>query len=175
MYDLKTTYLRYLHIYYNFSLAKFPGGHAIGKFCYVSGKALCSCRDVYESSSVVDSYGNPRYYSFEACSASNNNDVSDLSNFGRAAIPTRNKCSSPPEYPHCPTSTNPNPPPRPIDCKWSDWIRDGDCSKTCGGGIQRWYRNIKVQPRNRGKECTGTQYRENRCNQHACRISKYSN
>ena len=140
-------------MYYYFSLAKFPGGHAIGKFCYVSGKALCSCRDVYESSSVFDSFGKPRYYSFEACATS------------------RNICPSP-DYPYCPS----NNPPRPIDCQWSDWIKDGHCSKTCGGGIEKWYRTIKVQPRNRGKECNGTQYRENRCNEHTCppsRISKY--
>merc|ERR1712165_674696 len=36
-------------------------------FCYISGSALCSCRDVQRSNSVVDSYGNLRYYSFEAC------------------------------------------------------------------------------------------------------------
>merc|ERR1711936_580722 len=34
---------------------------------YIPGSALCSCRDVQRSNSVVDSYGNLRYYSFEAC------------------------------------------------------------------------------------------------------------
>merc|ERR1712020_685131 len=50
------------------SKAKLPGpSQATGLFCYISGSALCSCRDVQRSSSVVDSYGNLRYYSFEAC------------------------------------------------------------------------------------------------------------
>merc|ERR1712186_292934 len=50
------------------SKAKLPGpSQATGLFCYISGSALCSCRDAQRSSSVVDSYGNLRYYSFEAC------------------------------------------------------------------------------------------------------------
>merc|ERR1712141_808588 len=50
------------------SEAKLPGpSQATGLFCYISGSALCSCRDVQRSNSVVDSYGNLRYYSFEAC------------------------------------------------------------------------------------------------------------
>merc|ERR1711988_676555 len=50
------------------SKAKLPGpSQATGLFCYVSGSALCSCRDVQRSNSVVDSFGNLRYYSFEAC------------------------------------------------------------------------------------------------------------
>merc|ERR1712018_959815 len=50
------------------SKAKLPGpSQATGLFCYISGSALCSCRDVQRSNSVVDSNGNLRYYSFEAC------------------------------------------------------------------------------------------------------------
>merc|ERR1712165_694264 len=50
------------------SKAKLPGpSQATGLFCYISGSALCSCRDVQRSNSVVDSHGNLRYYSFEAC------------------------------------------------------------------------------------------------------------
>merc|ERR1711944_391631 len=50
------------------SKAKLPGpSQATGLFCYISGSALCSRRDVQRSTSVVDSYGNLRYYSFEAC------------------------------------------------------------------------------------------------------------
>merc|ERR1712150_370970 len=50
------------------SKSKLPGpSQATGLFCYISGSALCSCRDVQRSNSVVDSYGNLRYYSFEAC------------------------------------------------------------------------------------------------------------
>merc|ERR1712186_93593 len=50
------------------SKSKLPGQYtsATGLFCYVSGTALCSCRDVQRSQSVTDNYGRPRYYSFEA-------------------------------------------------------------------------------------------------------------
>merc|ERR1712076_16513 len=60
------------------SKAKLPGpSQATGLFCYISGSALCSCRDVQRSNSVVDSSGNLRYYSFEACTT-----------------PPRNKCTN---------------------------------------------------------------------------------
>merc|ERR1712018_810368 len=51
------------------SKARLPGKYtsATGLFCYVSGSALCACRDVQVSKSVTDSFGRPRYYSFEAC------------------------------------------------------------------------------------------------------------
>merc|ERR1712061_452566 len=38
------------------------------RFCYISGRALNSCRDVKRSSFLEDSYGRRKYYSYEACS-----------------------------------------------------------------------------------------------------------
>merc|ERR1712038_2099605 len=37
-------------------------------FCYVSGNALCSCRDIQVSSFLKDNNGRYKYYSYEACS-----------------------------------------------------------------------------------------------------------
>lgn len=69
-----------------FSKAKLPGKYtsAQGLFCYVSGSALCSCRDVQVSKSTTDSYGRPRYYSFEACTTPPRNQCSNygLNNYG---------------------------------------------------------------------------------------------
>ena len=69
-----------------FSKAKLPGKYtsAQGLFCYVSGSALCSCRDVQVSKSTTDSFGRPRYYSFEACTTPPRNQCSNygLNNYG---------------------------------------------------------------------------------------------
>merc|ERR1712018_734670 len=72
------------------SKAKLPGKYtsATGLFCYVSGSALCSCRDVQVSKSVTDSYGRPRYYSFEACTTPPRNRCNNYgSNFGDGDFP----------------------------------------------------------------------------------------
>merc|ERR1719410_2812114 len=72
------------------SKAKLPGKYtsATGLFCYVSGSALCSCRDVQVSKSVTDSYGRPRYYSFEACTTPPRNRSNSYgSNFGDGDFP----------------------------------------------------------------------------------------
>lgn len=40
----------------------------------------------------------------------------------------------------------------PIDCK-GDWIKDGQCSKTCGCGVQRSTYHISIESSNGGKSC----------------------
>merc|ERR1712113_526346 len=37
------------------------------RFCYVSGSALCACRDIAISQSRPSNYNGPLYYSYEAC------------------------------------------------------------------------------------------------------------
>merc|ERR1712224_232349 len=73
------------------SKAKLPGQYtsATGLFCYVSGTALCSCRDVQRSQSVTDNYGRPRYYAFEACTTPPRRQCSNygLQNFGDGDFP----------------------------------------------------------------------------------------
>merc|ERR1712027_116356 len=46
-------------------------------FCYVSGSALCSCRDIQQSSFLPDNNGRLKYYSYESCTT-----------------PPRNQCSN---------------------------------------------------------------------------------
>ena len=60
-------------------------------------------------------------------------------------------------------------PKKPVDCMLSDWIRDeGGCSKSCGGGIQKWSKHI-IQPReNAGKPCSIHTTVEIPCNLQAC-------
>merc|ERR1712073_197184 len=64
-------------------------------FCYVSGSALCSCRDIQQSSFLPDNNGRLKYYSYEACTT-----------------PPRNQCSNygfnqnlgVGDYPYCQSS-----------------------------------------------------------------------
>merc|ERR1711988_1280814 len=86
------------------SKAKLPGpSQATGLFCYISGSALCSCRDVQRSNSVVDSYGNLRYYSFEACTTPPRNQCTNYGwgsyggnggNYGDGDFPYRSNSGS---------------------------------------------------------------------------------
>merc|ERR1712038_911251 len=63
--------------------------------CYVSGSALCSCRDIQQSSFLPDNNGRLKYYSYEACTT-----------------PPRNQCSNygfnqnlgDGDYPYCQSS-----------------------------------------------------------------------
>merc|ERR1712048_351529 len=53
-------------------------------FCYVSGTALCSCRDVQQSSFLPNNDGRLKYYSYEACTTPPRNQCSNYGqqNFG---------------------------------------------------------------------------------------------
>merc|ERR1712048_283815 len=53
-------------------------------FCYVSGTALCSCRDVQQSSFLPNNDGRLKYYSYEACTTKPRNECSNYGqqNFG---------------------------------------------------------------------------------------------
>ena len=58
-------------------------------FCYVSGSALCSCRDVQVSSFLKGNDGRFKYYSYEACTTPPRNQCSNygLGNFGDGDFP----------------------------------------------------------------------------------------
>merc|ERR1711944_185098 len=43
------------------------------RFCYVSGSALCACRDVRISQSRPSNFNGPLYYSYEACATPERN------------------------------------------------------------------------------------------------------
>jgi hypothetical protein len=55
-----------------------------------------------------------------------------------------------------------------VDCKWSDWSEWGDCSKTCGGGVQNATR-VKLQEElYDGLPCDGEATRQQDCNPDQC-------
>ena len=59
--------------------------------------------------------------------------------------------------------------PCPIDCKLSDWKNVGECSESCGGGIQQQERTKLISPQYGGKECD-VLYRDIECNTQECPI-----
>ncbi|KAL7079607.1 hypothetical protein ACQ4LE_001262 [Meloidogyne hapla] len=57
----------------------------------------------------------------------------------------------------------------PIDGSWGEWRSWGDCSRTCGGGIQKSYRDCDTpRPEHGGKYCTGQRVRYRTCAIHEC-------
>ncbi|KAK3093477.1 hypothetical protein FSP39_016236 [Pinctada imbricata] len=56
-----------------------------------------------------------------------------------------------------------------VDGQWSDWVNDGSCSKTCGGGKQKQERSCtNPAPRNAGRSCRGDSTRSIDCNSQPC-------
>merc|ERR1712241_440652 len=64
-------------------------------FCYVSGSALCSCRDIQQSSFLPDNNGRLKYYSYQACTTPPRN---QCSNYGF------NRNLGDGDYPYCQSS-----------------------------------------------------------------------
>ncbi|CAK5103924.1 unnamed protein product [Meloidogyne enterolobii] len=57
----------------------------------------------------------------------------------------------------------------PVDGSWGEWRSWGDCSRTCGGGIQKSYRDCdSPRPEHGGKYCTGQRVRYRTCAIHEC-------
>ena len=55
-----------------------------------------------------------------------------------------------------------------VDCVWSDWSKFGECTKSCGGGIQSFERTVLVTSQNGGQSCTGRNIKSENCNNHDC-------
>uniref|UniRef100_A0A8C2YU96 ADAM metallopeptidase with thrombospondin type 1 motif 8 n=1 Tax=Chinchilla lanigera TaxID=34839 RepID=A0A8C2YU96_CHILA len=56
-----------------------------------------------------------------------------------------------------------------VDGGWTQWGPWGECSRTCGGGIQFSYRECKdPQPQNGGKYCLGQRAKYQSCNTEEC-------
>ena len=55
----------------------------------------------------------------------------------------------------------------PIICQWSSWWPIGPCSKSCGGGIQRYTRH-KTTKESNGGLCSGTNEKYSPCNIQGC-------
>lgn len=54
-----------------------------------------------------------------------------------------------------------------VDCEWDEW-KIGECSLTCGGGIQIKSRRFKIVAANGGNECEGSSNYTQDCNLQEC-------
>ena len=43
----------------------------------------------------------------------------------------------------------------PVDCEWGEWLPSEPCSVECGGGIQKFSRDISREAMYGGKACSG--------------------
>ena len=55
----------------------------------------------------------------------------------------------------------------PINCQWSHWWSSGSCSKSCGGGSQRYTRH-KTTTESNGGSCSGSNEKHSPCNIQGC-------
>merc|ERR1719419_1243248 len=60
-------------------------------------------------------------------------------------------------------SCNNHPCPRVVNCAWGPWQAWEPCSKTCGGGISKRRRAVKVQAENGGSSCVGHHQETKNC------------
>lgn len=58
----------------------------------------------------------------------------------------------------------------PRDCQWSAWTEWTPCSKNCGGGEIKRFRDISMPRKNGGEECTGPSEEESQCNLAECPV-----
>mmetsp|Transcript_9563 Transcript_9563/g.17110 ORF Transcript_9563/g.17110 Transcript_9563/m.17110 type:complete len:1334 (+) Transcript_9563:115-4116(+) len=58
----------------------------------------------------------------------------------------------------------------PRDCTWGPWSSWSSCSKSCGGGILRRYRDVAVTEKNGGSLCLGSNEQEADCNGNPCAV-----
>ena len=54
------------------------------------------------------------------------------------------------------------------DCKWSDWTKYKECSRSCGTGTQVWHRTELIRSKNGGNACIGEATKSENCNNGAC-------
>ena len=62
----------------------------------------------------------------------------------------------------------------PINCEWDDFNDWGQCSKSCGGGIQRRNRSRLVEAKDGGKDCDGKSVMFQLCNTQDCLGNKHT-
>ena len=60
------------------------------------------------------------------------------------------------------------PPPPTLNCQWSDWSPSGSCTKSCGGGRQRYTRYIIGSKSNGKGSCSGSNEKYDDCNTGRC-------
>lgn len=57
---------------------------------------------------------------------------------------------------------------KPVDCKYANWTKDGDCTATCDGGQQNWKRDIIDVHQYGGKPCNIAVRKTEECNTQSC-------
>jgi len=57
---------------------------------------------------------------------------------------------------------------RAVNCRWTPWTDEGDCSKTCGGGKQKQKRRKAPNAAHGGQGCSGDARQEKKCNDDDC-------
>ena len=56
-----------------------------------------------------------------------------------------------------------------MDGQWSPWVNQGNCTESCGGGVQRRVRQCdNPPPQNGGAECEGVSAESTPCNTQPC-------
>jgi len=58
--------------------------------------------------------------------------------------------------------------PCPRDCEWGPWSRWSGCTRTCGGGVLKRFREVAIPARYDGNACLGTNIQEAECNANPC-------
>mmetsp|Transcript_126555 Transcript_126555/g.300570 ORF Transcript_126555/g.300570 Transcript_126555/m.300570 type:complete len:1475 (-) Transcript_126555:127-4551(-) len=58
----------------------------------------------------------------------------------------------------------------PRDCQWSEWTKWTACSKNCGGGKIKRFRDVSVPRKNGGEACEGSSEQEADCNMMECPV-----
>ena len=55
-----------------------------------------------------------------------------------------------------------------VNCEWGEWEKEGDCSTTCGGGLQILTRKPEIESKHGGQECIGASNISEICNIQKC-------
>jgi hypothetical protein len=56
-----------------------------------------------------------------------------------------------------------------VDCQWGKWIKNGQCSQSCGSGEQIVEREPKVEQQYNGADCLGNDTKVEPCFVNPCR------
>ena len=64
-----------------------------------------------------------------------------------------------------------NPDPCPVDCVMTEWVANGDCSKSCGSGRQNFLQTVSTAMEDGGVACPPQPWsKEEDCKPEACPV-----
>ena len=61
-----------------------------------------------------------------------------------------------------------------MNCEWDEFGEWTECNASCGGGIQRRRRTVKIRASNGGSPCRGREIETRTCNTQDCSSKSYS-